>query len=243
MNETIFITGTDTGVGKTLLTALLLHHLREEGCGALAMKPFCSGSREDAELLQALQREVLTVNETNPFYFPQPVAPWVANGKKIALKTVLAKISALKKRSQTLLIEGSGGIFVPLGDGYVVSDLIKRAGCPAIIVGRNRLGTINHTLMTIKVMQSIGIKQITIVLMDEEKPDFSAKTNQKSLKKLLPGTPIFGLPFLGRAASSAGGIKRAQKKVKKTLAQILGPANLTAFFPTKGEKSVRQKTC
>src|SRR5581483_3100804 len=74
----LFITGTDTGVGKTLLTAMLLHHLRVAGRRTLAMKPFCSGGRDDVELLHALQDGELTADEINPFYFSEPTAPLVA---------------------------------------------------------------------------------------------------------------------------------------------------------------------
>src|SRR5205823_6159208 len=74
----IFITGTDTGVGKTVLTACLLHHLLQSGMDVLAMKPFCSGSRADVDLLQALQGSRLPDQEMNPFYFSDPVAPLVA---------------------------------------------------------------------------------------------------------------------------------------------------------------------
>src|SRR6185312_6066960 len=73
----VFITGTDTGVGKTIFTGLLVRHLREHGVHALAMKPFCSGGRGDVKLLRAMQDAELTENEINPFYFPKPVAPLV----------------------------------------------------------------------------------------------------------------------------------------------------------------------
>src|SRR5579862_1215230 len=137
----IFITGTDTGVGKTLLTALLLCHLRENGCRALALKPFCSGGRADAQLLHQLQERELTLNEVNPFYFPEPVAPLISARKHhryISLDQVVRRINSiasplssvragstpkcptqnLKLKTQSyLLIEGSGGLLVPLGEG------------------------------------------------------------------------------------------------------------------------------
>ena len=78
MGKIIFVTGTDTGVGKTLLTALLLQHLRAHGQSALAIKPFCSGGREDAELLHSLQENELTLDEMNPFHFKKPLAPYLA---------------------------------------------------------------------------------------------------------------------------------------------------------------------
>src|SRR5258707_11333001 len=128
----IFITGTDTGVGKTLLTGLLLHHLRHSGCAAWAMKPFCSGSRADVLFLSALQDGELTDDEINPFYFPEPVAPLISvrkHRRRIKLNDVLSLIHTLVSRLSaaknphmstapslhhsivpTLLIEGSGGL-------------------------------------------------------------------------------------------------------------------------------------
>src|SRR2546429_4432134 len=101
---TIFITGTDTGVGKTVLTGLLVTHLRNQGTDALAIKPFCSGSRADAKLLQAIQDRELTLEEINPFYFPEPVAPLVAarlHRRAITLRQVLAHIERVRhSRSQ-----------------------------------------------------------------------------------------------------------------------------------------------
>src|SRR4051812_15300908 len=113
----LFITGTDTGVGKTLFTALLLHHLRATGCRALAMKPFCSGGRGDVKLLQSLQPGELSDEEMNPFYFKDPVAPLVATEarkKRIHLSDVIARVQVVQAQCDVLLIEGSGGLLVPL---------------------------------------------------------------------------------------------------------------------------------
>src|SRR5436190_3837938 len=93
MPRVIFITGSDTGAGKTYLTALLLAYLRQKGIHALAMKPFCSGSRDDVELLQALQDREISDELMNPFYFEEPIAPLAAgreHGRMISLDTVLA---------------------------------------------------------------------------------------------------------------------------------------------------------
>src|SRR5579872_3951430 len=113
----IFITGTDTGVGKTIFTGLLVRHLREQGVHALAMKPFCSGGRADVRLLRAMQDAELTENEINPFYFPEPVAPLVSarrRNRTIPLRKVVQRINEIAARCECLLIEGSGGLFVPL---------------------------------------------------------------------------------------------------------------------------------
>src|SRR5258708_17263219 len=146
----LFITGTDTGVGKTLLTAVLLCYLRGRGARALALKPFCSGGRADAELLHRLQEGDLSLDEVNPFYFFEPVAPLVSvrrHNNHVPIVGVAQHIRSIasrlasgdplqssnlknKRPKQTaenyLLIEGSGGLLVPLGEGYTVLDLITR---------------------------------------------------------------------------------------------------------------------
>ncbi len=225
MSKIVLITGTDTGVGKTVLTALLLRHLRAQGRGALAMKPFCSGGRQDARLLRGLQKQCLTLGETNPFYFRRPLAPWVAAKKErpqIQFSTLEKKIRATADRCDILLIEGAGGVLAPLGPGYSVTDLAAAFGCPAIVVAPNRLGTINHTLLTVRCLQDIGPQKVVVALMDDERPDLSARSNVESLKELMPGVPVFLIPFLGSGASRSGEIKKSEKKLKKLLRGIWG---------------------
>src|SRR5690349_6905609 len=122
----IFITGTDTGVGKTLLTALLLVHLRRQGRAALGIKPFCSGTRADVRLLRQAQDLQLTPSQINPFYFPEPLAPLVAARKHrrtIHSDEILAHVAQSARRCQFLLIEGAGGLLVPLAKGFTTLDL------------------------------------------------------------------------------------------------------------------------
>jgi dethiobiotin synthetase len=232
----LFITGTGTGVGKTVLTALLLCHLRQEGHEALAMKPFCSGSRNDARLLQRLQAEELTLAETNPFFFKRPLAPWVAarenHGARISLRQALREIRGLGKRGKILLVEGSGGVLAPLGGQYAAADLISCLHCETIIVAPNCLGTINHTLLTVKYMQSVGAKDIKIVMMPARKPDYSSRSNINAIRELLPGIAVFSMPNLGAEASKLGGVKKNAKKMKKRLALLLGGGKLRAFLPS-----------
>lgn len=219
----IFVTGTDTGVGKTLLTALLLHHLRQTGVRALAMKPFCSGGTADVELLSAIQNHELPRELVNPFYFKLPIAPLVAARKhrrKIELNEVLEKIREVEKRCDCLLIEGSGGLLVPLGEGYSVLDLIAQLDCKVVVAARNQLGVINHTLLTVKAMQVAGIDSITVSLMNKMCSDISALSNKIILQETLKVIPVYAVPFLGGNASRVRVIKTNQKKYKKTLALI-----------------------
>ncbi len=238
MAKIIFITGTDTGVGKTVVTALLLCYLRQAGCNALAIKPFCSGSRADARLLRSLQKHLLTLDEINPFFFKQPIAPAAAGGRRktIPLDTVLRKIGSVGRRCDVLLVEGIGGLLVPLGKNYTVADLISRLRCPTLIVCRNRLGTINHTLLTVKALQAVGLKRLRIVMVEDKKPDNSARSNPKIIKKMTSSAPVFLIPDLGLRAATAGVIKINAIFLKKTLAGILGDDILTSFFRKKGRK-------
>lgn len=230
MNNIIFITGTDTGVGKTLLTALLLHHLRQNGVHALAMKPFCSGGLADVRLLQSLQPGELTDREMNPFYFKEPVAPFVAAEKHrrvIRPGAVLQSIRRIARRCDCLLVEGSGGLLVPLGPDCTVADLIVRLDCRVLIAARNRLGTINHTLLTVKMLETMGIKKrkLAVALMSGGQPDLSSRTNERVLARFLAPMLLASIPFLGVNASKTGAIRKSSPKVRKkmtVLARFMG---------------------
>jgi dethiobiotin synthetase len=220
MGKIIFVTGTDTGVGKTLFTGLLLHHLRSTGHHALAMKPFCSGGTSDVEFLSGIQNGELSREEMNPFYFSEPIAPLVAARKlrrKISLTDVTRKIESVAKRCEVLLIEGSGGLLVPLGEKFLVRDLIAKLNCEVIVVSRNRLGTINHTLLTVGALQKLRGRKIKVVLMNGSEMDFSSATNGNVLKQLIYPFQLFSIGFLGENTS----LKNKHKKVKKTLARVL----------------------
>lgn len=225
----IFITGSDTGVGKTLLTGLLLEHLRQRGCHALAIKPFCSGSRADTEFLHAIQDGELALDEVTQFFFSEPVAPLVAARKHqriIRLPQVLRRIERVANRCDCLLVEGIGGLLVPLGEGFTVRDLVVKMGCELIVVSRNRVGTINHTLLTGAALQHAGISEFTTVLMTAHQADASASSNRRILAELLAPNRVFAIGFLGRNPMRLEAMKRISKKVAKTLAQVLGCSNL-----------------
>ena len=221
----IFVTGTDTGVGKTIFTGLLVHHLQSAGLNALAMKPFCSGSRADVRLLRGMQNGKLTEEEINPFYFPEPVAPLVSARQRkhaISLGEVLGRINEIAVRCECLVIEGSGGLLVPLGEKYLVSDVIERLNCEVIVVSRNQLGTINHTLLTVAALKRLCVKKMAIALMETGKKDASVTTNGRVLGELLKPISIRGVAFLGRNANKIGVLKNSAKKMKKTLAGFCG---------------------
>ncbi len=230
MSRIIFITGTDTGVGKTLLTASLLHHLRQTGVSALAMKPFCSGGTGDVELLEKIQGGELSAKEINPFHFPEPIAPLVGarrQRRRIKLASVLGAIQMLSPKADCLIVEGAGGLLTPLGEDFSLAEVVAGVGGEVIVVGPNRLGVLNHTLLTVEALRARGMERIQVVLMGQAKPDVSARSNGDTLRELLAPMEIFPLPFLGPAATRWACVKQNTKKIKKTLARIFGSGNLS----------------
>src|SRR5882672_12907659 len=106
----LFITGTDTGVGKTVLTSLLARHLRERGVAVAALKPICSGGRADARALHASLDGALTLDEINPWHFRAPLAPLLAarqEQKRVTLREVTSHVRAIASRCEVILIEGA----------------------------------------------------------------------------------------------------------------------------------------
>ena len=224
MERIIFVTGTDTGVGKTLLTCSLLHFLRTQRVNALAMKPFCTGGRRDVELIQAVQDHALTTEQVNPFYFPEPVAPLVAarrHHRSIRLPAALEGIYQVARLCECLIVEGAGGVLVPLGEDFLVADVIARLPCEVVVVARNQLGTVNHTLLTVRVLKDLGKKRIKVLLMGQKRDDLSAKTNLQLLRRLLAPVTILSMEFLGSNSLQIGALRRNCKKTKKVLAHVL----------------------
>jgi len=221
----IFVTGTDTGVGKTLLTGLLVAHLLNRGRRAIALKPFCSGGMDDVEFLYAVQAGAVAREEINPFYFPEPVAPLVSarlHRRSIRLEDVTRRIQGAGASYEYIIIEGSGGLLVPLGAGFNVRDLIQDLGCEVILVSQNRLGTINQTLLTLEGLNSRRCGPVRIVLMQPGKGDFSARFNLKLLRELCVPTSVTTVPYIRPAPLDPRECDKQAKKLKKTLARILG---------------------
>jgi dethiobiotin synthetase len=209
MKQTFFITGTDTGVGKTVLTALLARFLRERDVHAAALKPVCSGGRADARVLHAALAGELTLDEINPWHFRAPVAPSLAarrENKTVKLPQVLAHIRAMQKRFDVLLVEGAGGLLSPLGENFNSRDLISALRAIPIIVAQNKIGAVNHILLTLEALPKSVRPKAKIVLMSSPKPDASAKTNAKLLAEF-SSAEIFSLPWLGKKFSAAEVLK------------------------------------
>jgi dethiobiotin synthetase len=220
----IFITGTDTGAGKTVLTALLVKFLRARGVNAAALKPVCSGGRDDARVLRAAMNGALTLDEVNPWHFRAPITPLLAARRErrhVHLAEVLAHVRTMQKRFDVLLIEGAGGLLSPLGENFDSGDLIAALGALPLVVAPNRLGAVNHILLTLEALPRSAAAGARVVLMSPSKRDAAAATNAGLLAGFFDARRISTLPWLGENFSAGEVLKNSQ--VRRTL-RALAPA-------------------
>ena len=202
MKQTLFITGTDTGVGKTVLTALLTRFLREHGVHAAALKPVCSGGRADARELHATLDGALTLDEINPWHFRAPIAPSLAahkENRRVKRSQVLVHIREIQKHFDVVLVEGAGGLLSPLGEDFNSRDLIAALRATPLIVAPDKLGVVNHILLTLEALPPAAAKQARVVLMSPPKPDAALKTNRNLLAEFFDARRIYPLPWLGES--------------------------------------------
>ena len=173
----VFITGTDTNVGKTYVTARLLRALRARGVDAVGFKPLCCGSRDDAEALRAASGDALSLNETNPVWLRAPAAPYAAaliESRSIDLDLIRETFLNLRARHGTVLVEGVGGWLVPILRDYTVADLAAEWRLPVVIVVGNRLGALNHAALTVQATRTAGLACAGLILNDVPTPVASA---------------------------------------------------------------------
>ena len=185
----LFITGTDTGVGKTYVTCHLAEKLRGEGVDIGVMKPISTGPAGEDDALNLKKKLKLSdpLELINPIHLKHPLAPYPAarlEKRKINLKKIFSAYKELAKRHQTVLVEGIGGVAVPITKDYCVIDLIKDMGLPVIVVARAGLGTINHTLLTIGALIDCRIEVAGIIMNGFTGKDKSEKTNAEVIEKL-----------------------------------------------------------
>jgi len=219
---TFFITGTDTGVGKTVLTALLARYWRERGVKVAALKPICSGGRDDARILRTTSKGALTLDEINPWHFHAVVAPVLAarrERKRVRLAEVLAHVRALQGRFDILLVEGAGGLLSPLGDNFNSRDLIAGLRATPVVVCPNRLGAVNQALLTLEALPPRPTARARIVLISPPKPDVSAKSNPDLLAEHFDRKRILRLPWLGRRFNFTRAL--GDGRVRKTLQRLM----------------------
>ncbi len=205
MNKGFFITGTDTGVGKTVIAAAIIKALHASGMNACGMKPVETGcSRVGNNLYPAdgmFLKKVAMMEETipyvTPYCFESPVAPSLAaemEGNAVSISAIMERFDALRKRYHSVVVEGIGGILVPLKKDYFVLDLVREMDLPLIVVTRPSLGTINHTLLTVThaLRERIVVSGIIINFSRPSEGTVSENTSPLVLQQICP-VPVLGV--------------------------------------------------
>lgn len=209
MKKGLFITGTDTGVGKTVIAAAVIRALHAHGINACGMKPIETGCNRDGDMLYPSDGMFLKsaagmeegINNITPYCFETPAAPYIASemeGREIDINVIADKMNSLLERYPAVVVEGVGGLLAPLKKDYFVLDLIKELGLPVVVVARPSLGTINHTLLTVGYALKEGISVSGIVMNFSRPPDSSPaeNTNQLMIRQLSPVPFIGTFPYL-----------------------------------------------
>jgi dethiobiotin synthetase len=210
MKRGYLVTATDTGVGKTVVTGGIAAALGRKGVDVGVMKPFATGARrvggrlvsDDALFLQRAAGVEDALDLINPVCLRPPLAPSIAARlakKHLNLVETLAAWRTLKARHSTMIVEGVGGLLVPLFTGFTVAHLARRLGLPLIIVTRPGLGTINHTALTVHVARSFGLRIAGLVINHAAKtrPGLAERTNPAALEAETRLPILATIPYLG----------------------------------------------
>jgi dethiobiotin synthetase len=204
----LFVTGTDTGVGKTFVASAIVRALRAEGRSVAVLKPVATGAARDGSALRSEDAEALIAatgrdwpaDRVAPLVFELPLAPPVAariEGKPLSFGRVLQAVAdALgwwaEQGAEVAVVEGVGGLLCPLAERATVADLAAALDYPLVIVARRGLGTLNHTLLTVEAARLRGLRIAGLILNGAE-PTTNAlaeATNPEELARLLPRVPI-----------------------------------------------------
>lgn len=212
----VFVAGTDTGVGKTLVACALVRSLRETGVDVGVMKPCETGVGPegplDALALQAAAGAQDPLDDVCPERFALPAAPAVAaraEGRPVDLGRIRAAAGRLRERHSFLVVEGAGGLLVPLEAGFSMLDLARELALPVLLVARGALGTINHTLLSLRALEGRGVPLAGVVLSHGPAP-LSAPdaANLAWLREALGARLLAELPPLADPARADGSALR-----------------------------------
>ena len=208
----IFVTGTDTGVGKTVVACALAAWCRQQGVDVGVMKPIATGGRrvgrrwvsDDAAALARAAGVEDAWSLVNPVCFKEPLAPWTAArraGVAIRLEEVVSAFRSLRERHEMVIVEGIGGLLVPLSARCSIGDLARQFRLPVLVVARPGLGTLNHTLLSLRYARALRLPIAGVALNEAEPPSrnlmarVAARTNPDILARFAR-VPVLGpLPF------------------------------------------------
>jgi dethiobiotin synthetase len=197
--QILFVSGSDTGVGKTVVAALLTRQLRAAGARVAAVKPICSGGRSDARRLQQAAAAVLPLDAVNPWHFRATLAPVLAarrEHRRVLLRQVVRHLAAIRRAFDFVVVEGAGGLLSPLGADFDSRDLILALQARAILVIPNQLGAVGQARLVLAALPAKAAAQAHVVLSAPARPDAAARTNARLLAEFLPARRLHLLPWL-----------------------------------------------
>jgi len=235
--RSVFVTGTDTGVGKTVVAAGLAALYRSMGVDVGVMKPVQSGGvwrdgslvSEDSAFLVAAAQADDCPSLVNPYCFEPAVSPHVAallSGARVEAEVILGAYHKLAARHEVVIVEGAGGLLVPFADDLLVADLVRMLDLPLLVVARLGLGTINHTLLTVRHAQSLGIEVAGIVFNQAEPAEegIAERTNPPTVQQL-SDVPVLGVvPHLPATDVAACRFGNLVLSIQKALSLNVGGA-------------------
>ena len=189
-----FITATDTGAGKTYVSCLLLRALGAAGRAAVGFKPVCCGSRQDVVELMAAGAPGPSADEINPVHYKMPLAPLAAGmleNRPFPLEDVRGAWRELSAKHDDIIVEGAGGWEVSLTAELTVGDLAAELALPVIVVVNNRLGALNHTILTVRSIRQRGLTCAGIILnYVADSRDTASISNAAILRAVVPEVPV-----------------------------------------------------
>ncbi len=197
----LFVTGTDTDVGKTYVACEILRHLAGEGRGVGAYKPVVSGADDllhsDAGKLHAAMSSAGAIEQVTPQFFRAPLAPPIAaelEGRVVDEQRVLDGFDAWRGASQGLIVEGAGGLFSPISSGWTNAQLAVHVGFPLVVVTENRLGSVHQVLVTLMAAKQLGLPVACVVLNQvhpaKAEQQAAIETNERLLRSFLSSLEI-----------------------------------------------------
>ena len=203
-----FVTGSDTGVGKTFFCSLLIRALRARGLDTVGFKPICCGERDDALLLHSAAGGTVSLNDVNPVWLRVPAAPYSASlieGRVVDLDLVRRTFTRLSATHSSMIVEGVGGWRVPIAHDYFLSDLATEFALPVVVVVSNRLGALNHTLLTVEAIRAAGLVCAGIILNQPappaDPPDSAVATNRAVLEEVVDVPILYEIEYGQNALS------------------------------------------
>ncbi|PSJ18050.1 dethiobiotin synthase [Nitrosomonas supralitoralis] len=197
-----FVTGTDTGIGKTTVSCALLHTFAAQGKKVVGMKPIAAGSENgkwlDVERLLAASNISVTHQQINPYAFDPPISPHIAAqqaGTEIDLALIHQAYQELKNKADIVIVEGAGGFLVPINQSQNGSDLAQALNLPVILVVGMRLGCLNHALLTVQAIRAAGLNLAGWVANCTDPQMQVLKQNIATLEQWLNCSLLGVLPF------------------------------------------------